>query len=92
LSARDICVAARRSHLRVGWSYLCEKCGKRHVDLSGGYSLTSSDVVATCFHVVDPAREIREGCLVAVDDQETVSPRSFAAFLYFLAHIHDSGS
>jgi hypothetical protein len=30
--------------------------------------------VATCFHVVDPAREIREGCLVAVDEKETVLP------------------
>ena len=36
LPARDICVAARRSHLRIGWSYLCDKCGKRHVYLSGG--------------------------------------------------------
>ena len=74
LPARDICVAARSSHLRVGWSYLCDKCGKRHVNLSGGYALTSSGAVATCFHVVEPARELREGCLVAVDDQETVLP------------------
>jgi hypothetical protein len=74
LPARDICVAARRSHLRVGWSYVCDKCGKRHLNLSGGYALTSNGAVATCFHVVDPARELREGCLVAVDDQETVLP------------------
>ena len=74
LPARDICVAARRSHLRVGWSYLCDKCGKRHVNLSGGYALTSSGAVATCFHVVNPGPGIREACLVAVDDQETVLP------------------
>ena len=34
LPAREICVAARRSHLRIGWSYLCPKCGKWHVNLA----------------------------------------------------------
>src|ERR1035441_10159517 len=28
LPARQICVVARHSHLRVGWTYLCDKCGK----------------------------------------------------------------
>ena len=74
LSARQICVAARRSHLRVGWSYLCNKCGNWHLSLSGGYALTSSGAVATCFHVVTPGQGMREGCLVAVDDEETVLP------------------
>ena len=74
LPARDICIAARRSHLRVGWSYLCDKCGKWHLNLAGGYALTSSGAVATCFHVVEPGRDMREGCLVAVDEEETVLP------------------
>jgi hypothetical protein len=74
LPGREICVAARRSHLRVGWSYVCDKCGKWHLSLSGGYALTANGAVATCFHVVDPAREIRQGCLVAVDEQETLLP------------------
>ena len=72
LSAREICITARHSHLRVGWSYLCDKCGKWHINLAGGYALTSSGAVATCFHVVEPAREMRDGCLVAVDEEETV--------------------
>ena len=36
--------------------------------------MTSSGAVATCFHVVNPGPGIREACLVAVDDQETVLP------------------
>lgn len=85
LPAREICVAARRSHLRVGWSYLCDKCGKWHLNLAGGYALTSSGAVATCYHVVNPTPEMREGCLVAVDDEETVLP-----VLEVLAANHDS--
>ena len=74
LSARDICVAARRSHLRVGWAYLCTKCSKWHLNVAGGYALTTGGAVATCFHVVEPGRELREGCLVAVDETSTVLP------------------
>ena len=85
LSARQICVAARHSHLRVGWSYLCDKCGKWHLNLSGGYALTSSGAVVTCFHVVNPGQEMREGCLVAVDEEETVLP-----VVEVLAANHDS--
>ncbi len=72
LPARDICIAARHSHLRVGWSYLCPKCGKWHLNLAGGYALTAGGAVATCFHVVEPGQDVREGGLVAVDEQDTV--------------------
>ena len=74
LPAREICIAARHSHLRVGWSYLCNKCGKWHLNLAGGYALTAGGAVATCFHVVEPGRELRDGCLVAVDEEGAVLP------------------
>ena len=74
LPAREICVAARHSHLRIGWSYLCNKCGKWHVSLAGGYWLTADGAAATCFHVVEPARDVKEGCLVAVDEAGKVLP------------------
>ena len=65
--------------------YLCDKCGKWHLNLSGGYALTSGGAVATCFHVVNPGPGMREGCLVAVDEQETVLP-----VVEVLAANHDS--
>ena len=74
LPTRQVCVVARHSHLRVGWTYLCDKCGKWHLNLSGGYALTSGGAVATCFHVVNPGPGMREGCLVAVDEEENVLP------------------
>ena len=74
LPARQVCVVARHSHLRLGWMFLCDKCGKWHLNLSGGYALTSGGAVATCCHVVNPGPGMREGCLVAVDEQETVLP------------------
>ena len=74
LPTRDICIAARRSHVRIGWSYLCTKCGKWHANLAGGYWLTADGAAATCFHVVEPARDLKEGCLVAVDETGKVLP------------------
>ncbi|MGO8929572.1 MAG: serine protease [Limisphaerales bacterium] len=74
LPAREICVAARRSHLRIGWSYLCPKCGKWHVNLAGGYWLTADGAAVTCFHVVEPGHDLKEGCLVALDQAEKVLP------------------
>jgi len=74
LTAREACVTARHSHLRIGWSYLCNKCSKWHVSLAGGYWLTAGGAAATCFHVVEPSRELKEGCLVAVDDAAKVFP------------------
>ncbi len=74
LPAREICIVARHSHLRVGWSYLCGKCGKWHLNLAGGYALTANGAVATCYHVVEPTGEMRDGGLVALDEEGTVLP------------------
>jgi hypothetical protein len=74
LPAREICVAARRSHLRIGWSYLCPKCGKWHVNLAGGYWLTADGAAVTCFHVVESGHDLKEGCLVALDEAGKVLP------------------
>jgi hypothetical protein len=74
LPARAICIAARHSHLRVGWSYLCPKCGNWHLNLAGGYAVTTNGAVVTCFHVVEPGSDVRDGCLVAVDEEGTVFP------------------
>lgn len=74
LPTREICVAARHSYLRIGWSYLCNQCGKWHVNLAGGYWLTADGAAATCFHVAEPARDLKEGCLVAVDEAGKVLP------------------
>jgi hypothetical protein len=68
LSPREICVVARQSHVRIGWAYLCTECDDWHVNLAGGYFLNSNGVIATCYHVTQPEREIKDGCLVAVDD------------------------
>jgi hypothetical protein len=74
LSSRELCVVGRRSHLRVGWCYLCGKCDQWHVNLAGGYLLTTNGAVATCYHVVQPGREIKEGCVVAADEDGNVLP------------------
>ncbi|HWH69412.1 MAG TPA: serine protease, partial [Candidatus Sulfotelmatobacter sp.] len=68
LTTREICTVARGSHLRVGWLYLCNKCDDWHVNLAGGYVLTTNGAVATCYHVVQPSREVKEGCLIAADE------------------------
>ena len=36
--------------------------------------MTADGVAATCFHVVEPARDLKEGCLVAVDEAGKVLP------------------
>ncbi len=74
LSARDICIAARGSHLRVGWCYLCSNCDQWHVNLAGGYVIAKNGVVATCYHVVEPRKEVKQGCLVAADETGEVLP------------------
>ena len=68
LSPREICDVARRSHYRVGWSFVCDKCSDWHINLAGGYAITTDGALATCYHVVQPEREIKDGCLVAVDE------------------------
>jgi len=48
----------RQGVLVVGYLFMCEKCGKRHVSPSTGFILTASGVIATAYHVVDrPASE-----------------------------------
>jgi hypothetical protein len=70
--ARDIWARARQSHLRVGWSYQCVRCEEWHLKLAGGYALTTNGAVATAQHVVRPPTDLREGILVATDDDGKV--------------------
>jgi hypothetical protein len=72
LTAREIYMVARASHWRVGWSYVCADCGKWHANLAGGYALTDDGAVATCYHVVQPGRTVRDGCLIAADEDGKV--------------------
>ena len=74
LSSRQICSLARDAHMRVGWSYLCDKCDHWHINLAGGYLITTNGAVATCYHVVQPGREIKDGCLVAADEDGKLFP------------------
>jgi hypothetical protein len=74
LSQRELYLRARRGHLRVGWSYMCTKCDQWHVNLAGGYVLNSNGAVATCYHVINPPPELKEGCLVAADEESKVWP------------------
>jgi trypsin-like peptidase len=74
LDARQICDAARQSHLRVGWAFVCTNCDQWHVNLAGGYVLTTNGAVATCYHVIKPGHEIKDGCLVAADESGKVLP------------------
>ena len=36
--------------------------------------MTADGAAATCFHVVESARDLKEGCLVAVDEAGKVLP------------------
>ena len=72
LSSREICVAARQSHVRVGWAYLCNRCDDWHVNLAGGYFIRADGVIATCYHVAQPDRDIKDGCIIAVDENGKV--------------------
>ena len=72
LTVREVFTQAQDSHWRIGWSYLCTKCDKWHVNLAGGYALTGDGVVATCFHVVQPDSTVRDGCLIAADEDGKV--------------------
>ena len=74
LSPREVYAAARESHLRVGWSYFCKTCDQWHVNLAGGYAINNAGAVATCYHVVSPQRDVRDGCLVVADEDGKVFP------------------
>lgn len=71
LTSRELWQRARDSHIRVGWLYLCKDCDKWHLNLSGGYAITA-DTVATCAHVTAPLEDMREGYLVAADEEENL--------------------
>ncbi len=74
LTAREICERARTSYLRVGWFYLCTHCDEWRLTLAGGYLLTEDGAVGTSYHVVEPPRDLREGCLIAADDSGNLFP------------------
>ena len=70
LEGRELWQRSRKAHLRVGWFYLCKKCDHWHLNLAGGYAITK-DAAATCAHVLEPV-EMREGYLIAADDDDNV--------------------
>lgn len=73
LEGRAVWQAARASHLRVGWRYLCTKCDRWHLSLAGGYVLTADGAVATCAHVVE-SPGMKQGALIAVTEKDEVLP------------------
>lgn len=72
LPPQEIRQRARASHVRVGWYYQCTHCEDWHLNLAGGYVITSNGAVATAYHVVEPPRTIRDGCLVAIAETDRV--------------------
>jgi hypothetical protein len=74
LRPQQLCVLGRASHLRVGWGYYCDKCDDWHINLAGGYVINTNGAIATCYHVINPAHEIKDGCLVAADEDGKVFP------------------
>jgi S1-C subfamily serine protease len=74
LTDRQIWQRSQAAHVRVGWNYLCTRCDKWHLNLAGGYFVTADGAVATCYHVVKPDPDHREGFLVAADEQGLLLP------------------
>ncbi len=73
LPLEEVSTLARKSNLRVGYCYLCERCDNWHLNLAGGYAI-AEDVVATCDHVVNTATAMREGYLIIADHDGNVFP------------------
>lgn len=73
LTGGEIWSRARKSHIRVGFLYLCSKCDHLHLNLAGGYALTADGAVATCYHVMQP-KDIKEGHAIAALDGEVLLP------------------
>lgn len=73
LTREEIATVARTANLRVGYCYLCEKCDNWHLSLAGGYPV-APDVVATCDHVIDSSRKMRESYLIVADQEGNVFP------------------
>lgn len=74
LSPRERWQRARMAHIRVGQLYLCTKCERWHLDLSGGFALTADGAVATCAHVIAPPQNMKEGWLVAATEDDLILP------------------
>jgi S1-C subfamily serine protease len=74
LSSRQIWERCQQAHVRVGWHYLCTKCDKWHQNLAGGFFITADGAIATCYHVVKPRPDIREGYLVAANENGQLFP------------------
>lgn len=74
LGARERWQRARQAHIRLGHLFLCEDCEKWHLELSGGYAITTDGAVATCGHVLPAPPNMREGYLLAATDEDEVLP------------------
>ncbi|MCH1506419.1 MAG: family 20 glycosylhydrolase [Verrucomicrobiales bacterium] len=73
LGAAEIAKKARASVMKVGWSYLCHRCGDWHLNLAGGYAITTDGAIATCAHVLK-APDMKKGGMIAVDYEGNVFP------------------
>ena len=67
LASREVADRARQAYLRLGWYYLCPRCEHWHLNLAAAYAISADGGAATCHHVVVPAKDMREGYLLAVD-------------------------
>lgn len=74
LAGREIWEAARKSHVRIGYLYLCPRCENWHLNLAGGYAITPDGAVATCYHVVGNKEDMRQGFIVAVTHDDRILP------------------
>jgi hypothetical protein len=74
LAPREIYRRARAAFVRVGWFYQCPDCDEWHLDLSGGYAITSDGTVATAAHVLTPDKDLKKGYLVAATADGKVLP------------------
>ncbi|MDB4383074.1 serine protease [Akkermansiaceae bacterium] len=75
LTPTQIATRAKASGYRVGWAYLCNNCDNWHINLAGGYALTTDGVLGTCAHVIKmDNKKMRKGGLIAVDHSGKVFP------------------
>lgn len=72
LSTEEVAAAARAANLKVGYCYLCERCDEWHTQLAGGYAI-AEDVIVTCDHVLNAKTKMREGYLMAMDQDGNVA-------------------